>query len=155
MNWAGTGVPLHLPHHVTQEGFPDYPHPLFIQRGELWLAHSPASGTDAFCLCDARCFFASTFMSDHFFFFFTSSNTVSTKQYSFPLFHLPDKNFYLTLGETALLRLSLCFWHAFSHEWILIGGVSLNIHRWLWAWYDPHTGAPHLEWIVIYKRKWE
>ena len=71
----------------------------------------------------------------------------------FPHLYLPDKNFHLTLNEIALLHLSLCFQHAFSHEWISIRGVSLNIHRQIWAWSDPHTAAPHLEWIVIYEGK--
>ena len=67
--------------------------------------------------------------------------------------HLPNKNFHLTLSEIPLLRLSLYFRHAFSHEQILIRGVSLIIYRRLWACYDSHTGVLHLDWIVIYKGK--
>ena len=86
-------------------------------------------------LCDARRFFVSTFISDHL----TSATLWPSEATTWTLsatcchsraflalatrpnppnntaFLLSDKNFF-TLVEIALLSLSLCFRHAFSHE---------------------------------------
>ena len=45
MNWEDTGLPLHLHHHITQEGFLDDPRLLYIQRGSVWPVPPPVAQT--------------------------------------------------------------------------------------------------------------
>ena len=108
----------------------------------------------------------------HHFFFFTSATLQSSEATSFTLSAtlplviptLCPPNNTSFLFSTSPTRTSTSHWvklwllaflSAFSHESIVIWGISLNIHRQIWTWYDPHTGAPHLEWTVIYKGKLE